>query len=895
MSIKIEKSENDIRDYKYIKLKNNLEIVIIKDYNETLCGACLNVNIGSANESIPGLAHFLEHMLFMGSKKYPYSNNFMSSINKSGGSTNAYTSNTNTNYYFVCSTDTYLSNLDIFGNFLVNPLLSKKYINKEISNVNSESNKNIVDNDWLQLEIAKTLYYDDHPINHYTAGTIESLSHPNIYDKLKEFKKTFYTAERMSLVLFINDKINNSKLEELFTNTFSLIPSNKKKEVIMFGPPLKANQITEYIPFIDSHRLRLIFQVKTNKNLINSPLPFIYYLLNLKSPGSLFDILTVKKLITNLECGETDELDDYTLFTIDCILTDQGLKIYTKLYNLIKSYVDFLLDSIQKKNEILLKHFLQNLQLNKNNFKFWEKPDINSIMDNISLILKYDIPREFILNSDIKSDSFDAIVETTRLMFDNYSCSMCIGSKSLKLKSYKIFPNYNAKYNTKEIIFQPINVQFELPILNDFIAYNPLIQHISQSDIPEKIDEKEFISFYYGDIKYKVPTVDIKCYIRLPQLLDSINIYTSTLLYYTSAYNSIIKIKDLMENAGYIFYFKLNIDSVYLTISGYSEKILDAIKIIKYFFSGKFSQDNFDQAKYELIQNFKNFSYDTVLSKFATFTQEKIFKTFFMPDKVAKEIEKSNMDDLINIYNRSIVNGRISIFTMGNIEKDMVKQINRKIYKYVKIKHQTSAMTYDNIKEYQENEMFIYKKSDKDINVLVGLLFPLPSFSELKTKNWHEYVLFCRLFEVILGNDFYYELRTEKEIGYVVRIKSAIYENNLEQKIYIKFVVQSSKYKYKYILNEIESFIKKHTNKILNELSNIDYKEYIESEKNKLKREFDTLSDLAGYYMNSIVDEIYQFNSREILLEKIDLFTLDVFRSFVEKFIINNTKLCFVV
>ena len=895
MSIKIEKSENDTRDYKYLKLKNNLEIVIIKDYNETLCGACLNVNIGSANESIPGLAHFLEHMLFMGSKKYPYSNNFMSSINKSGGSTNAYTSNTNTNYYFVCSTDTYLSNLDIFGNFLVNPLLSKKYINKEISNVNSESNKNIVDNDWLQLEIAKTLYYDDHPMNHYRAGTIESLSHPNIYEKLKEFKKNFYTAERMSLVLFINDKINNSKLEELFTNTFSLIPSNNKKEVIKFGPPLKGNQITEYIPFIDSHQLRLIFQVKTNKNLINSPLPFIYYLLNLKSPGSLFDMLTVKKLITNLDCGEIDELDDYTIFTIDCDLTDQGFKIYTKIYNLIKSYVDFLLDSIQKKNEILIKHFLQNLQLSKNNFKFWEKPDINSIMDNISLILKYDIPREFILNYDIKSDSFDAIVESTHLMFDNYSCSVCIGSKSLKLKSYKIFPNYNAKYNTKEIIFEPMNIQFELPILNDFIAYNPLVQHISQSDIPERIDEKNFISYYYGDIKYKVPTVDIKCYIRLPQLLDSINIYASTLLYYTSAYNSIIKIKDLMENAGYIFYIKLNIDSVYLTISGYSEKILDAIKIIKYFFSGKFTQDNFDQAQYQLIQNFKNFSYDTVLSKFASFTQEKIFKTFFMPDKVAKELEKINMDDLIDVYNRSIVNGRISIFTMGNIEKDISKQINKKIYKYIKIKHQTNAMTYDNIKEYQENEMFIYKKSDKDINVLVGLLFPLPSFSELKTKNWYEYVLFCRLFEVILGNDFYYELRTEKEIGYIVRIRSAIYENNLEQKIYIKFIVQSSKYKYKYILNEIEEFIKKHTNKILNELSNIDYKEYIESEKNKLKREFDTLSDLAGYYMNSIVDEIYQFNSREILLEKIDLFTLDVFRSFVERFIVNNTKLCFVI
>ena len=67
-----------------VKLKNNLEIIIVSDKDETMCGACLNVNIGSTSETVPGLAHFLEHMLFMGSKKYPNTNNFMSSINKSG-------------------------------------------------------------------------------------------------------------------------------------------------------------------------------------------------------------------------------------------------------------------------------------------------------------------------------------------------------------------------------------------------------------------------------------------------------------------------------------------------------------------------------------------------------------------------------------------------------------------------------------------------------------------------------------------------------------------------------------------------------------------------------------------------------------------------------------------
>jgi secreted Zn-dependent insulinase-like peptidase len=191
--------------------------------------------------------------------------------------------------------------------------------------------------------------------------------------------------------------------------------------------------------------------------------------------------------------------------------------------------------------------------------------------------------------------------------------------------------------------------------------------------------------------------------------------------------------------------------------------------------------------------------------------------------------------------------------------------------------------------------MFLYRKNDKNINVLVGLLFPLPEISIKDTKNWYEYILFCRLFEMILGNDFYYELRTEKEIGYVVKIKTSIYDNNLTQKIIIKFVVQSSKYAYDNVLREILEFIKRQESRIFNELSEIDYKEFIESEKNKLKRNFDTLSELSGYYFNSIVDESYQFDSKDILLKQIDSFTIDIFRTYFEKYIIKNIKLCFVV
>lgn len=895
MSINIEKSENDTRNYIYKKLKNNLEIVIVSDNDETLCGACLNVNIGSAMEDVPGLAHFLEHMLFMGSKKYPKSNNFMSKINKSGGMTNAYTSDVDTNYYFICSSDTYLSNLDVFGNFLLDPLLSKKYVNKEISNVNSESNKNIVDNDWLQLEIVKTLFNKEHPLNHYTAGTTESLSIPDIHDKLKEFKKNFYTAERMSLVLFVNNKINLVDIDVLLDEIFSLIPTKSNKDKIKLGSLIKGNQIVKYIPFSDSHQLRIIFQVKTIENMMESPLPFIYYLFNLRCVGSLFDILSSKSLITRLDCGELNDFDDFTLFSVDCELTDKGFKHYETIYNLIKIYLDFIINTIKNKNTIIEKHFLEKLQMSKNNFKFWEKPDINSIMSMISQILKYDIPRELLLNFDVKINSFDKIINNIKLTFDGYSCSICIGSKNLKIKNYMVYPNYKTKYVVEDITFNNNIIDFGLPITNNFICYNPTIQKISQSVKPEKLEGENFLSFYYGDTKYNTPLVEIKVIIKLPQLFESIKSYVNILLFYSAAYNSIVKLKDLMANAGYIFYFKLNTDSIYLSISGYTENIAKAIKIIKYMFSQKFTNEHYEQAKFELTQSFKNFSYETVISKFATYSQEKIFKTFFMPDDILKVLKNTKMDKTINIYNQKIKTGRISIFCSGNITSELSKKLVNKVYKYINIKHQIEPLDYNNIIEYKENEMFIYKKNNKNINVLVGLLFPLPEISIKYTKNWYEYVLFCRLLEMILDNDFYYELRTEKEIGYVVKIKTSIYDNNLTQKIIIKFIVQSSKYAYKDVLREILEFIKRQEKRIFNELSELDYKEFIESEKNKLRRNFDTLSELMGYYFSSIADETYVFDTKDILLKHIDSFTIDIFRTYFEKYIIKNIKLCFVV
>lgn len=67
----ITKSPQDDRNYRYIKLENDLKCVIIQDPSAEKSFAGLTVGIGSNADPVDGLAHFCEHMLFLGTKKYP--------------------------------------------------------------------------------------------------------------------------------------------------------------------------------------------------------------------------------------------------------------------------------------------------------------------------------------------------------------------------------------------------------------------------------------------------------------------------------------------------------------------------------------------------------------------------------------------------------------------------------------------------------------------------------------------------------------------------------------------------------------------------------------------------------------------------------------------------------
>jgi insulysin len=113
-AIEIIKSQSDAREYKYFTLPNKLRVILIHDPEADKSAASLDVKVGCSLDPKPlfGTAHFLEHMLFQGTDKYPGESEYQEFMTNNGGMNNAYTSLTNTNFHFDCSNEAFEEGLD---------------------------------------------------------------------------------------------------------------------------------------------------------------------------------------------------------------------------------------------------------------------------------------------------------------------------------------------------------------------------------------------------------------------------------------------------------------------------------------------------------------------------------------------------------------------------------------------------------------------------------------------------------------------------------------------------------------------------------------------------------------------------------------------------------------
>jgi len=233
-------------DYITITLNNKLRIFLIDDQDSNISSALMYVGIGSKDNppNLEGLAHYLEHMLFMGSDLYPGGTFVQGEISKYGGYTNAFTANDSTQYFFSVG-DNFLDLLKIFSRFFVKPLFDTKWVEKEVNAVNSEHNKNIGSDAWRLMNISRT-FYDDGINNRFSTGSRDTLlgsilvnNDPEMLrDHLIKFYDDSYSSDNM--VLFISHKIDDESIN-LISKMFEEVPlkcTTVKNETVHLTPHL---------------------------------------------------------------------------------------------------------------------------------------------------------------------------------------------------------------------------------------------------------------------------------------------------------------------------------------------------------------------------------------------------------------------------------------------------------------------------------------------------------------------------------------------------------------------------------------------------------------------------------------------------------------------------------
>ena len=146
----IQKSACDEREYKLIELPNQIRCLLVSDMEADKAAAAIDVHVGAALDPEPlyGVAHFLEHMLFQGTEKYPGENEYSEFIGNNGGYDNAYTSLTDTNYHFECSNEAFEEALDRLSQFFISPNFSESAAGREVNAVDSEFNQALQHDGW---------------------------------------------------------------------------------------------------------------------------------------------------------------------------------------------------------------------------------------------------------------------------------------------------------------------------------------------------------------------------------------------------------------------------------------------------------------------------------------------------------------------------------------------------------------------------------------------------------------------------------------------------------------------------------------------------------------------------------------------------------------------------
>ena len=857
--------KNETRIFNTEILKNGIKTVCVYDKDTDKTTITVSVNIGSYSnpKEFQGLAHFLEHMLFLGSKKYPDEKYFNNNIKKYGGFSNAWTDMFETVYYFSVFNDGIEHIMDIFSRFFIDPLFNENAVQREINAVNSEHQKNINDDSWREHQIIKNLANKDNKWNTFATGSNKTMNKNTIRNAMIKFYNQFYVSENISVCIVSNIDIKNQK--NLLKSTFGNIPFKLKKEITIQKPIYdNFGKTFQMIPLSDIQKIKYIWEINPGFTKTNKIYKIIFELLNMFNKNSLSNFLKVNGLG---EYGYVNIEEEVGLFILTINLTKLGL---TKL-NLIDGYVNYTINNIFSKD--LTKIIEYYRKINQLNFDNSDK--MNSLMKSHVLAINM---HKYNLNELL---SGPALIPNISLKINNTikqefsKCIKLLISQDSKIINKIIDENYRTIYGeipniySQEILF---NLEFNIdnPFLDLKIQNN--LKLVENLDTPIFIKNRFWFSgvtkfnedIIKGSLIFNNPKYfnTPKAYIYTVLAIECLTFYLNQELYniFMLQFNISLSMNNIY-NSIIINYSCLN-DPIKL--NQFVDKTLQLIK------SPVIPDAILDSNIMSLKENYLNINNSNPWEYSSYYISSVSIENDYLIESLIEEIDKINKKELLNFISTLFDNASLSVLFCGALYNDQLPKNIQLIEKGILLPQ------YNFTKIELPKDITLSHPNKEEKSNCVTITYELGNFEPNK---WvHTFMTY-----LILEQPFFEELRTKKQLGYLVKFTLLNYGDNY----YIVQKVQSDK-NCKILLNEINNF----NITILSIINKINLDEWKISAKNYLNEKDNNLDDIFNKFFNEIINRKYLFNRKQILIQNLVNISIESLKNFITTYLLENNKKC---
>lgn len=621
--VDIIKSQDDTREYRGLKLENGIKVLLISDSKTDKSACCLCTEIGHMSDPIPGLAHFVEHMLFLGTHKYPNENEYSSFLSKNGGSSNAATYPDLTKYYFDVIPEKLPDALDRFSQFFISPLFTESATLREINAVHSEHEKNLASDVWRIRQVQKSLANPDHPYSKFGTGNRDTLleipkkNGINTRDELIKFHEKWYSSNIMSLAIFGKESLD--ELESMALKYFSEI-ENKNVKVPEWSDKiyLEDQQMTKtyILPIKDTRSLTISFQIPDyDEHFRSGPENYLSHLVGHEGKGSILSELKQRGWCNNLVGGASSSAKGFGFFEITVDLTEEGIDHVDEIIKLIFQYLNLLRESGPQKWI-----FDEYSKLSEMQFRFKDKENPMGLVSNVvHQMLIYplsDVLSANYLLTEWKSELIEDVL--SRLHPEN--CRITIIGQKVAEKCTENEKWYETKYFTEKIEKSAIedwkncatNEKLQLPEANPFIPsdFSLFALETEEKIHPMIIHDTPLIRVWHKqDNEFLKPKMFIGIDLSNPIVYtDALNC-NLTHLFVALFKDSINEFLYMAELAGLRFNISNTTNGVSMLISGYSDKQSKFLEtILDKMFNFEIDEKRFDIMCESYLRGLKNFS-----------------------------------------------------------------------------------------------------------------------------------------------------------------------------------------------------------------------------------------------------------------------------------------------